>query len=93
MASRVSTLSPTAMPITPVSTTNSAVRSVWPPMARVASTANGVVMERIARLRCNMSERCSQRASSTVLPTAMMTEATTPTERESQCRWISWRFS
>ena len=50
-------------------------------------------MERIARLRCSMSERSSQRASSTVLPTAITTEATTPTDSDSQWRRMSWRFS
>ncbi|MNR23988.1 hypothetical protein D3C85_1410420 [compost metagenome] len=93
MASTVSTLSPTAMPITPVSTTNRAVRSALPPTERVASTAKGVVMDRMAMLRCSSSERFSQRASSTVLPTAMSTEANTPTDRESQWRRISARFS
>ena len=44
-------ISPTAMPKTPVTTTNSATRSGCPPSGLAAASANGVVTERTARLR------------------------------------------
>ena len=46
--SRRNSMSPTAIPKTPVTTTNSATRSGCPPSGLAAASANGVVTERTA---------------------------------------------
>ncbi|MNY70906.1 hypothetical protein D3C86_2091310 [compost metagenome] len=66
------------MPNTPVTTTNSATRSGWPPRGFAAASAKGVVTERTARLRWISSDKVNRRASHTELVTATTVAVTTP---------------
>ncbi len=92
-ASRKNKISPTAMPNTPVITTNSATRSGCPPICLAASSANGVVIDRTARLRCTSSGSVNRRASHTELYTATSTAVVTPAVSDSQWRRMICRFS
>lgn len=91
--SRRNSTSPTAIPKTPVTTTNSATRSGWPPSGLAAASANGVVTERTARLRWISSDRVNSRASQTELHTATTVAVTTPALSDIQWRLIIARLS